>query len=252
MFKNIKQVIPWISFAAMAVAALLLIATSTKRTSLLVESPETAATAEKVLNTITATTPLSLDDQSLISSLEQASDTPYIAQVWLFAPDGQVKFVRGTTPLNAESASQLATRQVKGALAALPKGTLDQQQQMLLLVGSAIQAEGEHNDIYRYRVRVLTSPENEVVGYVGITYDVSVAVSAMPGLWEIVSTVGLLLGFVVYWVGLAVWTYLDAKEHQERAFVWALFVLIGNLVALIAYLLVRTPAGKAGNQASIY
>jgi hypothetical protein len=31
------------------------------------------------------------------------------------------------------------------------------------------------------------------------------------------------------------------KEHGERALIWAAFVLIGNLVALIAYLLTRTP-----------
>ncbi len=238
MFKQIKKVIPWASFAAIAIAALILFTSSMNRAGILVESPETKATAEQVLNNIAATTPQSLDDKSLISALEQADGTPYIAQVWLFAPDGRIAFSRGT-PLNAESANQLATRQVKGAMAALPEDTLNQEQRMMLLIGSAIQAEGEHNDVFRYQVRVLTSPENEVVGYVGITYDVSVAVSAQPGFWEIVSTIGLLICLVIYWVGLAAWTYLDAKQHQEQASVWALFVLVGNLVALIAYLLVR-------------
>ncbi len=250
MSKQIKQVLPWISFIAIAVAAVLLITASISRAKILTESPETRDAAEKALTIITATRPKSLEDNTLISALEQASNTPYIAQVWLFDPDGKILFSRGA-PIHAKSAQQLATRQVKGALTALPADELNQTQQMMLLIGSAIQAEGEHNDVFRYQVRVLTSPDNDLVGYAGITYDVSVGVSAKPGFWEIVSTIGLLICLVVYWVGLAVWTYLDAKQRQERAPVWALFVLIGNLVALIAYLLVRTPAGKTANQASV-
>jgi hypothetical protein len=238
MYKKIKQVIPWLSFLAIAMAALLLIEFNMRRSAILVESPETKATAEDVIKKILATNPKSLDDQSLIEALEEADNTPYIAQVWLFTPDGQLKFSRGT-PKNFVSAQQLVTRQVVGALAALPEGTLNQGQQMLVIIASAIQAEGEHNDVYRYKVQQIISPDNQVVGYIGITYDVNDGISADPTIWTIVSTFGLLLSLVIYWVGLATWTYLDAKERNEKAGVWALFVLIGNLVALIAYLLVR-------------
>jgi hypothetical protein len=35
--------------------------------------------------------------------------------------------------------------------------------------------------------------------------------------------------------------FLDARQYGDYACAWALFVLIGNLVALIAYLLARPP-----------
>lgn len=243
MYKQIKKIIPWASFAAIFIAAVTLFVCSTNRAAMLVESPETKAAAEKTLNQITAIKPQTLDNATLMNVLEQADEMPYIAQVWLFAPDGKIIYSKGA-PLGAESATQLATRQVKDALTALPAGVLTQEQQMLLLVGSAIQAEGEHNDVFRYQVRVLTSPENEVVGYAAITYDVSKGVSAQPGFWQIASYIGLFICLIIYWMGLSVWTYIDAKQRGERAAVWALFVLAGNLVALIAYLLVRNPSAQ--------
>jgi hypothetical protein len=35
--------------------------------------------------------------------------------------------------------------------------------------------------------------------------------------------------------------WLDARARGERAWVWAVFVLLGNLVALITYILARRP-----------
>jgi hypothetical protein len=48
------------------------------------------------------------------------------------------------------------------------------------------------------------------------------------------------LGLGVFWLSLPAWVWLDARRRGERAFVWALFVLTGNVVALMAYLLTRT------------
>ena len=49
------------------------------------------------------------------------------------------------------------------------------------------------------------------------------------------------IGLMVYWLVLPWWVFLDAKARGERAWVWAMFVLLGNLVALFAYLLARHP-----------
>ena len=48
----------------------------------------------------------------------------------------------------------------------------------------------------------------------------------------------------MYWLSLPLWVLLDARERWDYAMVWAIFVLIGNLVALIAYLLARSPRPK--------
>jgi hypothetical protein len=59
-----------------------------------------------------------------------------------------------------------------------------------------------------------------------------------------------LLALAVYWLCLPLWVWLDARERGERAWAWAVFVLLGNPVALPAYILARVPrsapAGVAG------
>jgi hypothetical protein len=49
------------------------------------------------------------------------------------------------------------------------------------------------------------------------------------------------LGLASYWLSLPAWVWLDARARGERAWVWAVFVLLGNLVGLITYILARRP-----------
>jgi hypothetical protein len=46
-----------------------------------------------------------------------------------------------------------------------------------------------------------------------------------------------------------VWVWLDARARGERAWVWAVFVLLGNLVALITYILARRPGSQLSSAA---
>jgi len=61
----------------------------------------------------------------------------------------------------------------------------------------------------------------------------------------VVSLIILYLSLTAYWLSLPVWVFLDAQTRRERAWIWAMFVLLGNLVALIAYLLTRLPVKRA-------
>jgi hypothetical protein len=241
MIDRLKRILPWLALVGVLLAALLLAFGGRQRSQMLVESPETRVAADQVMAQIQSLSLQTLADPSLRTAVDQAAKADSIASVWVFAADGKINYAQ-STPLQQGSAGENATRQVKGALAALPAGTLTDEQTMLILVASTIQAEGEHTDVFRYRVEPIHAVSGALLGYLALAYDVNPSISAAPSAGYILSLLGLLAGLAVYVLALVAWVYLDARQRGERAAVWAIFVLIGNLVALIAYLLARRPA----------
>ena len=240
MYPKFKKYLPWITLISLLVAAALILVFSINRDKNLTGSPETSAAANQTIEKITSIQPEQITDSAFLEVVNQERNTKYISQIWLFDQDGIIIFPNDL-PYTGESAEERAVRQVKQMLTALPEGTLTTKQQMLILVSSAIQAEGEHSDVFRYRAVPLESKSGEVIGYLGLAYDISPLVGSMPRASEILILLGMVISLGIYWISIALWTYLDAREHGERAFVWLVFVLIGNLVALIAYLLARNP-----------
>ena len=45
--------------------------------------------------------------------------------------------------------------------------------------------------------------------------------------------------FFLFWLFIPAWIALDAQKRREKAAVWGLFGLLGNMIALVVYLLVR-------------
>ena len=66
------------------------------------------------------------------------------------------------------------------------------------------------------------------------------------GLGSIAAMLGFYLAAAIYWLALPLWVFLDARDRRDRALAWGIFVLIGNLVALLAYLL-ATSRPSAGH-----
>ena len=48
-----------------------------------------------------------------------------------------------------------------------------------------------------------------------------------------------LAGLIAFWLTIPSWMLLDARRRGERAAAWGLFGLLGNVMALVVYLLVR-------------
>ena len=214
---------------------------STKRTDLLVDTGETRAVVENNLAGLESLRPVSLDAPEVQKEMEQLLKSRFVATVWLFSPQGNLEYSAGSTAFREPTtAEQRATDETKRILAMLPEGALNEQQRQWLLMASAIQSEGEHNDVYRHLLRPLRSADGATLGMIGVAYDVSESVGS-PGLVWMATVILFFLGLIFYWFSMPVWVWLDAKERGERALLWALFVFMGNLVALIAYLLVRVP-----------
>ena len=95
--------------------------------------------------------------------------------------------------------------------------------------------------MFRHMLRPVESPESRLIGWVGATYDVSPVVGGPPSTTWVLLLAGMVLGLGIYWLSLPVWVWLDARMRGEREWVWAVFVLIGNLMALLTYILARRP-----------
>ena len=56
---------------------------------------------------------------------------------------------------------------------------------------------------------------------------------------NITVAVVMLGSLILFWLSIPAWMVLDAQQRRERAAVWGLFGLLGNMIALVVYLLVR-------------
>lgn len=56
---------------------------------------------------------------------------------------------------------------------------------------------------------------------------------------NITVAVVMLGSLILFWLSIPAWMALDAQKRREKAAVWGLFGLLGNMIALVVYLLVR-------------
>ena len=222
---------------------------SFERRAKLVKSDEARQAAEDFLARFQAIRVTSIDDRALNDSALMASAgptmrNPYVAAVWLFAPDGRIVCGSGATALSTmgyRTVKNAATDDAQSLLETLPEDMFTDLQRTSILAASAMRREGSHNDIYDHLLRPIKKEDGSIVGLVGIAYLISKSLTEPVGLGWIAGVLVIPIGLGVYWLSLPLWVLLDARQRGERAWPWAIFVFIGNLVAFIAYALAREP-----------
>jgi hypothetical protein len=234
---KLKSIIPWIALAAAVLAAATAAIWWPQRRDMLIDTGETRPVVDAALDRITDRKPGSIDEPQLLESIRKLQDTQHIASIWLFSEDGTLVYSSKMVPRDG-AAEERATLETRQLLESIPEDALTTSQRTLILAASAIRSEGEHNDVYRHMVREIRSAGGGLLGWIGAAYDINPAIDG-PGLRWIVSILAWLFFMGVYWLSLPLYVWLDARERGEKAGIWAVFVLIGNLVALLAYLLVR-------------
>ena len=168
-------------------------------------------------------------------------DGPDRNRVFAIRPDGQIAFSTARFATTG-SVNDLAQDETRRVLSEMPEGFLSAPQRTALLAASAIQSEGEHNDIFRQMLRIVRSRSDVDVGFIGVSYAASPDSGTFPGIPFAIALLLIPVGLLVYWLALPWWVFLDAKRQGEKAWIWTMFVLLGNLVALLAYLLTRRPS----------
>jgi len=238
MAKKIKSILPWIAVGSALAAAILTLAVISQRRQMLVDSGTTRPAAEAAVEQVFSPPPASLEEAGFQRAVEALPGKAYIAGVWLFAPDGRIISSSGMMrPKNGTAAGRAAAGALR-LLETLPENALTAEQKTLVLAASAIQSEGEHNDVLRHFIREIRATNGPLLGLIGAAYDVSPAIGA-PNVRWIVFLLAWLFFIGVYWISLPLWVWLDARHRGERAGIWAMFVILGNLVALMAYILTR-------------
>lgn len=236
---TLKRWLPRIAVIGLALALISVVAMTPLRRNFVTDSGETRPSVAATLAQVQAVQPAALTDADFLAALDEARRAPYVVGAWLFTQKGEI-LQSYNRSVAAGTVSQWATAETQRVLETLPEDGLTPDQRTQLLAAAVMQREGEHNDVFRQILGPVQNSDGDLLGWVGFTYDVSPEMSAPSALWMVALLLGL-AGLLIYWLSLPVWTWLDARQRGERAWVWATFVLIGNLVALIAYILARAP-----------
>ncbi|HPH94932.1 MAG TPA: hypothetical protein PKW33_02815 [Anaerolineaceae bacterium] len=230
--------LPLLALLGLAAAVICLALGTQQRAQMLTENPQTRGEMQNLLNQL-STAPVDTLDGYSAAALETLKGNPAVASAWIIAPDGAVTGSWGSTAFKGNIADRLPA-ETQRVLESLPPATLSAEQALLLRSAAAAQAEGEHNDIYRHQVRALHKADGSLAGTLAVAYEANPSASDVDAGWVAILII-FLLGGGLYWLSVAAWVGLDARQHGEKAFIWLIFALIGNLAALLAYLLVRTP-----------
>lgn len=254
MSTRLRRILPWVILVTGLAIPVWLPMMAHMRMSA-IQSADTGKSrlfANQAIAQVQALHPGSLEDASLKEAMDKSVHVQYINSLWLFTPDGRIVRQSGCRA-DPSRFYNWATRDMRAIIInALPKGTLSDDQQGALIAVAALRGVGggDHNDIFHQVVQPLRSSDGKLLGWIGAIYDAaSAGLPAGASLGLKLAVLLTLLLLAVYDGSLAAWVYLDAKSRGERAWVWAIFAVIGNLAALIAYLLVRSPhPGAERNQ----
>ena len=246
MSDRFARALPAVAVAGLLLALVFFLLASGGRSRALSDTGETRASVERVVEKVASLQPSGLDDPAFRQAVSDLERAPYVASVWLVSPDGRIVYAAGSTARSAPAGNvaDLATAEGRRVAESLT-GVLTDEERRLVLAASTIQREGEHNDVYRHLVRVVRRRDGAATAIIGIAYDVSPTLSRPVSVGDAASVLAFFAGIAVYWFSLPLWVFLDARARGERAAVWAGFVLVGNFVALAAYLLTRAPRRTA-------
>lgn len=232
-----KKWILVISVVGIIAAVSVLIFSGWNRSRMLVDTGETRLSVTSSMNQILPQTVKSAEDQSLINAANELEGEPYISSVWVVDRNGKIVLHVKGPGKQGENVKDINRGDMARVLESIEEGTFSDLQKLQLFTIGAIRSEGEHNDVFRHLVHPINNQDGDVVALIALAYDVNPYVSEPPGITAIILTLVIPLGIIAYWLGLSLWVFFDSRARGESALLWGFFVLITNLVGLIAYLI---------------
>jgi len=238
MKKNLHDILPWIALTSGFLVLVLAMVAIISRPDQGTVNPENKKIVTEKLGQIHPDSKEAFSSQAFFDFADQALRCNIIHTIWIFNEKSELIYVKGqmarSTPLNS-IADSLTGSQNRGLIAAVEEN-LDPLQKQLITIAAAIRREGEHNDIYGHQVVPVKTNQNEPVGFIGVAYSLG---TSKPSASICILEISLLIFFLIYWLSIPAWVYLDSRQRNENRLLWTLFTLIGNLPAYIAYLIVR-------------
>lgn len=178
-----------------------------------------------------------LNSKTYFDYFDKSLSCPVISTKWLVSAKGEIIYANGimaqSTPVNSTIYS-FEDAQIRGLIDAV-ECNFDSVQKAVLYMAATMRQEGEHNDIYGHLVIPLKTSSNVLAGFAGVAY--SLDDSNPPFLNYSVIIIALIICFLLFWLLLPLWVYFDCRDRNNKYILWSIFVLFGNIPALIAYLL---------------
>jgi hypothetical protein len=242
------------------------VAGSFYRKARIVDTGETRAVVEKALDDLLARRPEAVEDPGFKAALTALAGSPHVTLVLLSTTEHRIdSFVSGKWMETISTSDQTGALAALGArkrslfdlgsrsfvlpdpLEGIASDEFSTDQRLLLEVKSAVESgNADHADVFGSLIRAVRNPAGEMLGAIGVRYERSSWVGTVPEAAWIALLLGLALSFGIYWISVPAWTFLDARDRGEKAWVWAAFTLVGNVIALVAYLLARAPRTAKG------
>lgn len=188
-----------------------------------------------------------VETQRALAEAFAQNDT--LQRLWVVDERGYIAYYAKEQPA-ARTVEVLAPKDVHALLETLPAGLLRPEQRLAILTAAAIREDLPHQERRRgsggLRTRLLPIKGGLIAVAAQMPFSgpaISIdeeAVRSVGNYYQVIQNAS----FLLYWFSLPLWVVLDALRHRERAVVWGLFTLIGNVVALLIYLLVRSRNGE--------
>jgi hypothetical protein len=236
MQKTWYRILPWVALSSGILIILLLASAIIFKPSQNIENTVNRKIALDKLKQIRAESADNLNSKAFFDYFDKTLSCSVISTKWLVSERGEVIYAKGvmaaSTPLNSNIYS-LVDSQNRGLIDAI-ECNVDSVQKRIMFVAASIRREGDHNDIYGHLVMPLKTSSNVLIGFVGVAYSLD---DSKPHIQNYVISIALIICFLLYWLSLPLWVYFDCREKNNKYILWTIFVFLGNIPALIAYLI---------------
>jgi hypothetical protein len=236
MQKTWYRILPWVALSSGILIILLLASAIIFKPSQNIENTVNRKIAFDKLKQIRVESADNLNSKAFFDYFEKTLSCSVISTKWLVSERGEVIYAKGvmaaSTPLNSNIYS-LVDSQNRGLIDAI-ESNVDSVQKRIMFVAASIRREGDHNDVYGHLVMPLKTSSNVLIGFVGVAYSLD---DSKPPIQNYVISIALIICFLLYWLSLPLWVYFDCREKNNKYILWTIFVLLGNIPALIAYLI---------------
>jgi len=230
------RILPWVALSSGILIILLLVLAIIFKPSRNIENTVNRKIAFDALKQIRLESADNLNSKAFFDYFEKTLSCSVISTKWLVSAKGEVIYAKGimaaSTPLNSNIYT-LVDAQNRGLIDAV-EFNVDSLQKRILFVAASIRREGDHNDIYGHLVIPLKTSTNVMAGFIGVAYSLD---DSKPPVVIYVISIALIICFLLYWLSLPIWVYFDCREKNNKYILWSIFVLFGNVPALIAYLI---------------
>jgi hypothetical protein len=236
MQKTWYRILPWVALSSGILIILLLASAIIFKPSQNIENTVNRKIAFDKLKQIRVESADNLNSKAFFDYFEKTLSCSVISTKWLVSERGEVIYAKGvmaaSTPLNSNIYS-LVDAQNRGLIDAI-ESNVDSIQKRIIFVAASIRREGDHNDVYGHLVMPLKTSSNVLIGFVGVAYSLD---DSKPPIQNYVISIALIICFLLYWLSLPLWVYFDCREKNNKYILWTIFVFLGNIPALIAYLI---------------